>query len=289
MMTTNKLKISFGILIISLILFFRFFRQRTSGPIDITYTNSKFFLYFFLSLFFFSLILFWIIFLFSFLQKDEKKKNILVIKIKKFLYTKYTLIRNKYNTYIDAVYEPIYILIHLKFPNFWFWFSENAIKVAPYWSQIISILYFFPPCLVSFIFFYETIICKNYIYFPYIIYFMIFPLLIRLFVYILIYYVKQVDKILFFYIKLYGKINEDMLQYAWADNAPILPEQKTNENLFHYVHLKHTNLYKLDIFTQYQKNLQFSVYRFPYLLFSLLCSFSSFVFLFYLMYQNKPF
>ena len=101
-------------------------------------------------------------------------------------------------------------------------FSRTAIKLDKYISPLITLLCFFPPALISVIFLIETVFYKQYTYFAFSIYLMIFPLLFRTCLYLLRFLCVRIEESVFSHIiKPLVTGHEDKTYYIWHEEASI--------------------------------------------------------------------
>ena len=265
-----------GGFIIFTIIYIRFIRSRATGPIDLTYTEVKFYLYIWL-IFIFLLALVGIVMFPVYLRYLARHrndiiepKNTLFLRIKNFIYKILAFISNTYIRMIEAFYLPL-LQKHLeKHSRIWYKITKFIYFFPLY--LVFRFFYFLPPAIISLIYLIELTFYHNFTYFPYAIFLMIFPIGIR----VLLYNIRQ-------YILLMEKSSEEILVitpkgddliYSFSDNFP--KERQTEEHIIQLILLK-KEVSDFDVvFTHVRNFLILSSEKKYFQIFSLLCWLTSF-------------
>ena len=296
--STNTIFLKFGgIFIIFYTLYFRFIRPRATGPIDVTYTEFKFYLYIFLICTFFLTLIIVIItpiylrYLIK-LGKNLENKNFTLdkttrfVKIQKFFIGVVTNLYNIYEKMLEASIAPFFHKHFEKHLNLVSKLLGLIFIIQKHLHLFINVFYFLPPAIISFTYFIEVIIFKEFTYFPYVIFLMIFPISIRILLYSTRLFCNKLEATLNLDLKVHETLKEGII-YAWTDNPSVSEEYKTDEVLQMLVNSKHQNLKIIEILN----NIRFQLYTLParlyFQIFSLSCWLSSFSFQLYLILLNK--
>ena len=273
-----------GGFIIFTIIYIRFIRSRATGPIDLTYTEVKFYLYIWL-IFTFSLVLVGIIILPIYLRyfgRRAESKNTLFSRIQFSIHKILAFIHETYEKMIEAFYLPL-LQKHLeKYRTLWYTITRYIYSLRL--KFIFRFFYFLPPAIISLTYLIEVIIYHEFTYFPYVIFLMIFPIGIRVLMYNIQQYILNMlscsnDIIIM-------KTTEDgRIAFSFTDYIPI--EKQTEEYLAMFVEAHIEMLHWEKLFEHSRKYFIFSNEKTFFQIFSLLCWISSFSFLLYLILLNK--
>lgn len=293
-MMNNNFPLKFGgFLIVIATIYWRFLRPRAQGDINFTYTNVKFLCYCF-SILTLSIALLMIIFLPIYLKyiapkllvnfNTSEKSGVKKLQEKgvKFLLK----IHETYDRMLHEFFFPFYQKHFDKNRELWESFVIFFRNYKKHITPTLYIFYFLPPCIISFTYFVEVVVYHKFMYFPLVIFCMIFPISIRIIFYILRFHCKEVEKFLNSHVILF-QTNEDGTKfYVWQENSSIIPENRTDELLFEIVSVKEQNLKDLKLFKLYRDSLYFFKARPYFHIFSLLCWLISLSTILYLMLSN---
>lgn len=278
-----------GLLIVLFTVYWRFLRPRTIGALDLTYSNVKIILYC-ISILSLSITLLLIILVPLYLKyliakSDKKVINGAMTKIRENMVKYLGEIYKKYNKMLYEFFYPLY----QKYSDtyvIWMKLIYFGIRCKPYIDKISKIFYFLPPCIISFIYFLEVVKYHYFTYFPLAIFLMIFPISIRVFLYVIKVHCEDFDKGLSTIVKIVRENEDGVKVYDWHKNAPY-PEAQTPERLFDTARMKEINLEALELFKSYKERLLFFPFRLYFHIFSLLCWLISLSTLLYLMLYNN--
>lgn len=270
------LNILLGAGLIFALIYFRFLRERPSGPLDSAYTSFKFWIiiisiFFF---YFFTLVILLNPFLLTILslendQKTEKQRK----QWRLLLFLQYS--NHVISEAIKAFATPILSRIFNTFPEYTVSTVKKIRKIDKYYAYLATIFYFFPPALISLIFCIETIIYKEYTYFPFSIFLMIFPVGWRFFLYALRYFCESIEETYLLTIKIIHETEEGDTYYGWHEKAhEYIPlELQTNENLLQELGIRNINLETLALFNDWKLYLIISKNRYYIQIFTYTCLF----------------
>lgn len=264
---TGLIYILTGALFTLIIIYLRFIRQRPLGPLDSVYTSLKFWLIL-CSLILFYLLLIYTMFLPYYLVIIEREyRNQHRTEDRKFLG-----IFSKIIEYISesqkAFWSPIMDNIIIKFPGTIVPFVSYITKLNPYIYGFTKIIYFLPPLVIASIFFIETAVYQKYVFFPYSIFLMIFPVGWRALLYFLRYFCEQYAEQRSS--KTLTQYSSDLLTknpiYGWSADASkydITEEELDSpESLLIEIFLKHKYEDHLELFYSWTRNLTLSKYKY---------------------------
>jgi hypothetical protein len=282
-----------GAIIVFSIIFIRFLRPRASGFIDFSYSTNKVYFYSILIISFsISLIILiglQIYFLYHlFIKKDNEQplneqavnKTNLFYKMQNILIDKFIKFRDVYQKMLDSFYLPFYRLtMHPDFIQRHLDFLYLILKYTVRKAKIIMhIFYFLPPCIISLTYLIELVFYNCFTYFPYSIFLMIFPLIIRIYLYHLGLFCPETQNYVEQIVTLKDRSNDNNY-YEWAEGFN--EEYKSDELL--YVACK--NHQRIRLLTEYFNGLRkiifFAYARLIYPPFSLLCWIISFSYILY--------
>ena len=280
--TKINIYVILGFFITIIIFYYRFIRERVTGELDSTYTTVKVIFFIILIIFFFIRINYAIIMPFY--------NNAMIIEYRKLgkdslQKTKIYILLQYYNKFIEYPKESFFSFILdpliLYFEEFFFlFFLEKALIVDKYLDKFITIFYSLPPAIISFIFLLETSYYKEYTYFSYSILLMIFPLMVKMFIYILKYLCFLVEKHVFSKILKEFSREKDIITYIWNEEAYLyIPKDyQTDEELLEQVTKYHKHKSFLKIFEYWDFFVFASKKRYYLRIFTLICFFLSFCF-----------
>ena len=281
-----------GGLIICYIIWARVLRKRAMGPINLNFTELKFYIYIFLVC---SFVLGLLLILASpifFLIRTKvithpnENTNTFSFKFHTKI-MKYTgKVSDFYNLMLVSFYSPIMNKFLDNTPPFWFKFLNFILKHCDKTMIILNIFYFLPPCIISLTYFLEVIIYREFTYFPYVVFLMIFPLGIRAFIFHVQYFCVEIKNELSTYIKVVKKCDDGDI-YNWVDDFD--EKERSLELLQVFLTMKSENKALIELFEVIKSYLYTANVRIFYNLFSILCWLSSFSFFLYFMVLGKYF
>lgn len=232
-----------GFIIIIILFYLRFIRERFKGNIDFNFTYLKVFLYL-LSLSFFIILLILNIIIpiyLSFNLKKTHRKPNRKTKIKEFISLNFLKLIKKikdskfsnmflksieiYKHALEEFGKYFYKSTSEKFPMIWIKMYNIIIFIISnkYFFIFTTIFYFLPPLIIALTYFIESIIFHHIKYFPTIIFLMIFPLILKVILYCAkLYCLDLTEHLSNFYTNNNGK-------YSWSKNCPLLEEEKNVE------------------------------------------------------------
>ena len=288
--STNTIFLKFsGIFIIFYTLYFRFIRPRATGPIDVTYTEFKFYLYIFLICTFFLTLIMIIsakIFVNNLLKQIPPNRESYFFKFKEKIVYLGRALNEIYDKMVEQISLPFFNKSIERYPIGWVTLREFVRSWSKNLGLILIIFYFLPPMLISFTYFIEVVIYKEFKYFPLIIFLMVFPIGVRILLYSVRLHCKK-SKEIFDKTIIEKKLEGGRRQFSWGKD-PFIPEEERNELFLHgCVKLRQENLGYIELFDLYRFNLYILPARLYFQIFSLSCWLSSFSFQLYLILLNK--
>lgn len=272
-----------GFVIICTTVYMRFIKERTTGPINVEYTEIKYYLYLFLILTFLLTLLFLIIrpIYVNFIEKRAKKNELKLSWHLKFLgryLEKFIYFLGIYHKMLEALFNWLQLWNYKPMIFIFIKIMDISIKFEPYYRSFINIFYFLPPCLIAMTYLIE-VIHKNFIYFPLSIFLMIFPLTIRLILY------STKTYCLFFINEFNAGIivikNPDGSAIFEIDNNFLAPEYQTTDALVEVFKVKKNYENALNLLNFYYSCLSALIEKKYYQIFSVTCWLISFSFMLY--------
>jgi hypothetical protein len=276
-------KIFIGMIIgVNIIYIYRVYNQKFFGFIDFSYNSTNKVLITFILISLILLILLQIYLLYVFTNKQEEPSKLFIL-IRKLLEMA-TTFRDLYQKMLDSFYVPFFRLKLFSYPlqksfgifNFILKYKPNEIK------SIIRTYYYLPPCVISLTYLIEVVYNNCLTYFGYSIFLMVFPLIIRIYVYHLGLFCAEAKN----FFDLAIVLKEDQKgnsHYNWTNNSFMPQHMMTDEILFQLAEYHQKYVYLQVLFNILIEFIYFLPERLIYYCFSLLCWIISFSYILYRM------
>jgi len=212
---------------------------------------------------------------------DESKIS---FKIQHYLLRFVEFFRSNYEKMLTSFYTPIINKFMDNSPVIWHDLLSIILSYYYYIKIFLIIFYFLPPCIISFTYLVEVAYFRSFTYFPYMIFLMVFPLGIRVFLYHAEQYCEKVLELLNAVLILVKEEDNDQT-YVWSDE---LDENfRTPEDFSLFVYSAKKNKALIRLFKGVRYHIYTSYTRIFLNIFSITCWLSSFSFLLYLIISNK--